>query len=199
MIRPAQAASRAAVMALAVAIAPIGPAVASDLYKPGNWSAMASDRHAEQVGDTLTVVIYESSSASNTAQTGARKTHRLSGDAGTGSGAGKSAHLNLGGEYDGSGQTGRSGKLLAQISVTVDEVLPNGDLHVAGEQVLNINGDRTFIRLKGRARRSDISGDNAIVSSRLADVMIDYDGSGFVARTGKPGAAARIFNWLGLL
>ncbi|PVM82853.1 flagellar basal body L-ring protein FlgH [Caulobacter radicis] len=192
-------ATRAAVAALAVAITPIGPALASDLYKPSNWSAMASDRQAEQVGDTLTVVIYESSSATNSAQTGSRKNHRVSGDARSGSTGGKSAQLNLGGEYEGSGQTGRSGKLLAQISVTVDAVLPNGDLHVAGEQVLNINGDRTFIRLKGRARRNDISRDNAIVSSRLADVMIDYDGSGFVARSGKPGAAARIFNWLGLL
>jgi flagellar L-ring protein precursor FlgH len=191
--------AHAAFLALAIALAPVSGALATDLYKPGNWSSLAADRHAEAVGDTLTVVIYESSSASNTAQTGSRKTHRVSGDAGSGTSAGGGAHLNLSGEYDGSGQTGRSGKMLAQISVTVDGVLPNGDLHVAGEQILNINGDRTVLRLKGRARRSDISGDNAIISTRLADVMIDYDGSGFVARGGKAGPAARIFSWLGLL
>jgi len=187
----------AAVTGLA-ALATSAPAGATDLYKSGNWPSLASDRRAQALGDTLTVVIYETSSAVNSAQTGSSKKHRLSGQADAG-GSTNSARLGLDGGFDGSGLTGRSGKLLAQISVTVDGVLPNGDLHVAGEQTLNISGERTFIRLQGRVRAADISNANAVASTRLADVMIDYDGSGYVSRSGKPGAATRIFNWLGLM
>ena len=104
-----------AAAAFALGVVGADQAAATDLYRPNNWSSLASDRLAERVGDTLTVVIYESSSATNTAQTGSRKSHRLSGEAGTGGGSGDSAHLDLSGQYDGSGQTGRSGKLLAQI------------------------------------------------------------------------------------
>ena len=95
------------------------------------------------------------------------------------------------------GCTGRSGGMVAQISVTVESVLPNGDLKVAGEQQLNINGDKTNIRIRGRVRQADIS-NNAVLSNRLADAMIDYDGTGFVTNSAKPGLVARIFNWLGL-
>jgi flagellar L-ring protein precursor FlgH len=193
-LRPALLAALSGIAILGTA----APAGATDLYKSGNWSSLASDRRAQALGDTLTVVIYETSSAVNSAQTGSSKKHRLSGQADAG-GSTNSGNLRLDGAFDGSGQTGRSGKLLAQISVTVDGVLPNGDLHVSGEQTLNISGERTFIRLQGRVRAADISSANAVASTRLADVMIDYDGSGYVSRSGKPGPATRVFNWLGLM
>src|SRR5690606_30946312 len=99
----------------------------------------------------------------------------------------------------GEGRRDRSGKIIAQIGVVVDEVLPNGDLHVSGEQILNIDGDRTRIQLKGRVRRADIASNNTVLSSRLADVLIDYDGRGFVTRGAGPGILTRIFSFLGLV
>lgn len=174
------------------------PAHADDLYRRGAWSALASDPTARAVGDALTVVIYESASASNSAQSGGRRSLKLSGQAASGAGS-TTGRAELSGGFDDAGQTGRSGKLLAQISVTVDGVLPNGDLHVSGAQTLNIGGERTFIRLAGRVRRADIAGDNTVTSSRLADAAIDYDGAGFVSRRGAPSRVARIFDWLGLL
>jgi len=79
----------------------------------------------------------------------------------------------------------------------VDGILPNGDLHVSGAQELNINGDKTNIRIKGRVRLADIA-NNAVLSNRLADATIDYDGSGFVSSSARPGLLTRIINWLGL-
>ena len=87
--------------------------------------------------------------------------------------------------------------MVAQISVTIVRVLPNGDFQVSGEQQLNINGDKTNIRIKGRVRQADIS-NNAVLSTRLADAVIDYDGTGFVSRSAKAGFLTRVFNWLGL-
>lgn len=171
---------------------------AANLYTPSNFAAMTADRHAEKVGDSLTVIINESSTASNSAQNGATKSLNFSGQASTGTSGGS---LAFGGasSFDGNGQTGRTGKMVAQISVVVDGVLPNGDLHVAGDQSLNINGERTKIHLSGRVRLADISSTNAVLSTSLADAVIDYDGKGFLASSVKPGLVTRVFNWLGLL
>jgi len=75
----------------------------------------------------------------------------------------------------------------------------NGDLRVVGSQVLNLSGEKTVIRVRGRVRAADVSATNAVLSNRLADAEIDYDGKGYVSRSGKPGVLTRVFNWLGLM
>lgn len=169
----------------------------TDLYRHDNWAAMASDRQADQVGDILTVLVLEDATAIHSAANGNTKATRVNGQANAGN-FNESAGLNLNGRFDGNGQTTRSGRMVAQISTTVQQVLPNGDLFIAGEQHLNINGEKTFIRLRGRVRRADIR-DNTVASSRIADAEIDYDGSGYVSRSTRPGLITRIFNFLGLL
>lgn len=171
---------------------------AEDLYKRGNWPALASDRMAERIGDTLTVVISETSQASNSAQTDVKKKRGLSGLISGGNSFNQSGQISLSGQSDGSRQTNRAGAIVGQISVVVDAILPNGDLHVSGQQVININGEHTNIKLKGRVRRADIEAGNTVLSTRLADAAIDYDGTGFVNRSTKSGIATRILNWLGL-
>jgi flagellar L-ring protein precursor FlgH len=89
--------------------------------------------------------------------------------------------------------------MAAQLSASVTEVMPNGDLVIAGWQALNISGERINIRVSGRVRAEDINADNAILSSRLADAKIEYDGKGFASRSAKPGIIQRIFNLFGLL
>jgi flagellar L-ring protein precursor FlgH len=89
--------------------------------------------------------------------------------------------------------------MVAQISAAVEEVLANGDLRVVGSQVLNLSGEKTVIRVRGRVRAADVSATNAVLSNRLADAEIDYDGKGYVSRSGKPGVLTRVFNWLGLM
>lgn len=173
-------------------------ALATDLFAGGAWPALAADRQASQAGDTLTVLVYETAVATNASQNGTDRRTRLAGQVSGGSLDERGA-VSLEGDLDRRGQTSRSGKIVAQISVTVDEVLPNGDLRVSGRQILNINGERTHLRLKGRVRRADISTANTVFSTRLADVEIDYDGSGFVTRGSRPGVVDRVFGWLGLL
>jgi flagellar L-ring protein precursor FlgH len=173
-------------------------ASAADLYSQGSWPALASDRNARAVGDAITIVVYENSTATNAASTSSKKSSSLSGAVNAGS-FDKSGGLSFGGGSQGNGSTGRSGQMVAQISAVVEAVLPNGDLQIAGQQELHINGEHTHIRVKGRVRPADISASNAVISSRLADATIDYDGTGFVSRSAKPGIVTRIFNWLGLL
>ncbi len=165
---------------------------ATDLYTQSNWSSLASDRAAEKVGDSLTVLIQEASQASDTTQKAAKGSAGLAGQGQLGVNGGN-GQLNLSGNYAISGQNGRSGQMYAQISVVVDEVLPNGDLHVSGDQLININGKKTQIHLTGRVRRADISRSNSVLSSSLADAEIVYGRPGLNNR--KPGLAGRVSSW----
>ncbi len=183
--------------AAALSLAWACPAAAADLFAPGSWGAMASDRLASRVGDTLTVIIDETSTASDSSRNGAKKTSHFGGQAAANA-TPYSGSLDLSTGFDGSGQTQRVHKMVAQISVTVDAVLPNGDLHVVGAQAMKINGEHTNIRLKGRVRLADISSDNTVLSTRLADATIDYDGAGFIDSNNRPGILTRIFAFLGL-
>lgn len=175
--------------------APVG---AADLFKADGSASLVSDPKAGKVGDSLTVLVIESSTATNSVQNGSKKKTRFSGEVAYGSQS-EAAALGLSGDAEGGGQTGRSGRMVAQIGVVIDEVLPNGDLRVSGEHVLKINGEATRIKLRGRIRRLDLGRDNSVLSSRLADAEIEYDGSGFLARSAKPGIVGQIFNLLGLL
>lgn len=163
------------------------PAFAEDLYNHGSWPALASDRTAERAGDSLTILVQEVSqavgSSHNVRESGAGLSAQLSG-------LKHGGHVQTSGDYNysTSGQNGRSGQLIARISVVVDDVLPNGDLHVTGDQLININGEKTQIHLTGRVRRADIAANNTVLSSALADATIVYGGpngdhrQGFLSR-----------------
>ena len=151
-----------ATLLLAIVCGAIGfPAAASDLYRSGDFPALATDRTARSVGDIVTILVYENASASNSATTASKKNSSLDGRISAGNSFDEAASFALSGNSDNKGTSGRSGTMVAQISATVDEVLPN--------------------------------------SRRIADARIDYDGKGFVSRSGKPGIIPRIFNFLGLM
>ena len=162
------------------------------------WPFLTADRRAVGLGDSLTVVIIEASSAATTTQSGSRRDTRLAASVSAAGQPAEGGAFGLQGQFDGRGQLNRSGRLIGQIGVTVEEVMPNGDLRVAGGQTLEIDGEATRIRLSGRVRPADISGDNVVVSSRLADVSIVYEGEGPLARSGRPGFLNRMLSWFGL-
>lgn len=180
-----------------LAIALPAAAHADDLYRRNNWSAMSTDRKASAPGDVLTVVVYENSESQNSTKSDSKRSTQLGG-AINGGGLNENGSLQFGGGYSGGGAVTRSDKLVAQITVTVRAILPNGDLLVAGQQAMRINGESTLIGIEGRVRPEDVTGDNRVLSTRLADAKIVYDGKGFVARSAKPGLITRVFRFLGL-
>lgn len=174
-------------------------ASADNLYRPSKWIAMTADRKASQVGDILTLMVVENDQASNSVSKGSRKRNRLEVGVDSDFNFNKSATGTLDGSYDGQGTNARSDRMVARLSVTVAEVYPNGDMRVTGLQRLKINGESTLISLNGRVRPDDIAADNSLLSWRLADAVIDYDGKGFATNSAKPGILTQVFNWLGLL
>jgi flagellar L-ring protein precursor FlgH len=186
---------------LAVALAAVLPlaAQAADLALSPEFTSLVGDRKASRVGDVITVVIVESSSASNSADMSAEKSYSFGGELDLVRPPKRwGADVRAGDETDGRGRVQRSGRLAAQISARVHEVLPSGDLLVRGAQEINVNGERTRIAIEGLVRPRDITAGNIVLSTRLANARIDYDGEGYIADRARPGLFARMFNWLGL-
>lgn len=181
---------------VALMFAPV-PAWADDLFTPGGWAAMAADLKAARRGDLLTVVVYQTAESSQSTRSDSARNSSLSGSLAAGSVDERGA-LRFGGGYTGGGQVQRAERLVTQITVVVEAVLPNGDLSVAGRQRMHLNGETSDIGVRGRVRPVDITPDNRVLSNRLADAQIDYNGRGFVSRSARPGIVNRLFRLLGL-
>jgi flagellar L-ring protein precursor FlgH len=187
----------ARLLALALALA-AGHAAAQGLYREETFRSLTADHRAQRVGDALTVLVIENASASASADTSTDKSAGIALGV-TGPSTAKSASADLSEQFSGGGRIQRSGKLVAQLSVSVIEVLPNGDLRVAGEQRIEVNEETQHIRLEGRVRPVDITEANAVLSLRIADAKITYVGDGLLGEKQRPGILARILSWLRLL
>ncbi len=174
------------------------PASAQSLYDEKTFRPVAADNRAYKVGDVLTIQILENASATANADTGTRRRNDISADLTRAHVPTVNAGIGVNGEFDGGGRTTRSGKLLAQLTVTVVELAPNGDLRVAGEQLLLINDEQQRIHVTGRVRPQDISDTNVVASSRLADAKITYVGEGELAARQKPAWWRQVMDWMGL-
>lgn len=171
--------------------------MAEQLYSRDNWANLASDNKAKEVGDIVTVVIFESASATNRVGTRSAKDTSLDGSIST-DGLNETLSFGIGGSYRGLGETERSDRFVASMAAQIEDVLPNGDFVIAGSQNLLVNGERRDIKVRGQVRAIDILPDNTVASSRLANAMINYDGKGYVTRSAKPGLLNRIFSFLGI-
>lgn len=168
---------------------------AQSLYNEATYQPMVSDHRSHRKGDILNVLIYEAATASTSAKTDTNRSTDVGVKASDGF---KDINANLGvnNDFEGGGSSNQTGKLVASISVTVERVMENGDLLVAGEQYIDLNNDSQLISVHGRARAQDVTGDNAILSSRLADAQIKFVGEGLLSGRSKPGLITRFFNWL---
>ena len=140
-------AGRWSVWALAVMLC-AAPAAAESLYQEGSFQPLTADNKAFRIGDALTVQVFENSSAASSADTDTRRNNDLSGMVTHNSGrlVGQFG-IGISGDFDGGGRTQRTNKLLATLSVTVVEVLPNRDLRVAGEQQVMVNDELQKVNL----------------------------------------------------
>ena len=164
--------------ALAVLLLPAAAAEAESLYNENSYRPIAGDNKAYRVGDSITVQIIEQSSGTTTTDTSTQRTNNLNVGAQAFNGRQFNGAASVAGTFDGGGTTQRTNKLLATLTVTVREILPNGDLKVSGEEVLTINDEQHKVDLDGRVRPVDVAGDNTVLSTRVADARIHYAGDG---------------------
>jgi flagellar L-ring protein precursor FlgH len=145
-----------------------------------------------QIGDVVTVLLNEETQTErNVAANVNRKSTNnvLAGSSGLSlSGVMQGIKMD-GAEFtnSGGGQDSKTAKLIGAVTVTVVEVLANGNLVVRGEKQLALTEGSEIIQLSGIIRPTDISPSNMVQSSRLANAQIAYRGTGDLANASKPG------------
>lgn len=167
------------------------------LLDAASYRSLAAEIKAFRIGDVLTVIVQEAASASSTADLRGERNFSVGAQLDSTMGGEHLARAGTDTASDGAGRTQRSGRLLAQLSVTVTGVTPTGDLKVSGAQRLKINGEEQLIALQGVVRPRDVAADNTVPSSRVAHAQIEFDGEGFVTEQSRPGWLARFFSLLG--
>jgi flagellar L-ring protein FlgH len=167
------------------------------LYDEKTFKSLTADNKAFRVGDLVTVQVFENSSASTSADTGTRRKGGIVGELSHGGKSVAQTTIGVGGDFDGGGRTQRANKLLVTLSVTVKEVLANGDLRLHGEQVLTVNQEPQKVTLEGRVRSIDISDSNVVLSTRLSDAKITYVGEGDIAERNQRQWWRKLLDWVG--
>ena len=179
------------------------PATEGAIYRANTDVRLFEDLTASRVGDILTVKLVERTNASKNSATSTAKTSDVAMPSPTLGGinppTAKGVELlnnSLTGEttFDGSGSSSQSNSLVGDITVTVTDRLPNGNLIIRGEKWVTLNQGREFIRLSGIVRPRDIGTDNTLASTRIANANITYSSKGVLADANRMGWLSRFFN-----
>ena len=175
------------------------PAPNGSIYQAGVSRTLFEDRRARYVGDTLTITITETTSASTASNTKASRSGSISASVPTVSGLpGKSLQgLELSASsditHDGKGDAAAKNAFTGSITVTVIEVLANGNLLVSGEKQVSVGAGTEYIRLSGVVNPYFINAANTISSTNVADARIEYKESGVISEAQVIGWLARFF------
>jgi len=178
------------------------------IFNAGTNVSFFEDYRARRVGDILTVKLEEVTSAEKESETTIDKSNNNSittptilgsaiefdapGILPLASNQNNDLSVSLGSNHNfsGTGDSDLSNKLSGDLSVSVVEVLPNGNLVIRGEKVMTINQGNEYLRISGMISPRDIDADNSISSKRIADAQISYVGDG-------PTNDANVMGWLG--
>lgn len=177
-------------------------------YTPGNNGAIFNvasarplfeDRRARFVGDTITINIAEKTAASKKSDTSAERSQAMETSVPTmvnlpfKSAVGTSLSVNSASNFSGKGENTSANDFTGTITVTVIEVLPNGNLLVSGEKQIGLKEGEEFIRFSGVVNPNTITAANAVTSTQVADARIEYKANGFIDSAQVMGWLARFF------
>ena len=148
-----------------------------------------------QVGDLVTVLLNESTQAARTQKTDVSKDATNTAiPAGVATRLTQQIPLLTGVDLNaskttssGKGSADQKASLSGSVTVTVIEILANGNLVVRGEKKLGLSEGTEVIQVSGVIRPQDIGPNGTVQSLRLANAQISYRGSGDLAVASKPG------------
>ncbi|MGL4209144.1 MAG: flagellar basal body L-ring protein FlgH [Candidatus Adiutrix sp.] len=170
-----------------------------------------SDLKARRVGDIITINIVENSRASKTANTNTGRSNSVNAQTNAFLGYENPSNIptigsifdrinfnsaigidaNYRSSFSGQGTTNRNENMTARMSARVIQVLPNGNLVIRGSQEIMVNNEKQYITVQGVVRQTDVSSDNTVLSTYLADARIDYTGQGDLSRKQREGWLSR--------
>lgn len=176
--------------------------VPGTVYNVQRQFSLFDDVRSRNVGDILTIRLVEQTQATKSATTDTSRGTTV--DTGSPTILGRtitqngqdllSSSIETDQSFAGAASSSQSNQLSGDITVTVAQVLPNGNMVVRGEKQLTLNQGEEYIRISGIVRPADVAPDNSVPSLRLADARITYSGKGQIANSNRPGWLHRFFN-----
>jgi flagellar L-ring protein precursor FlgH len=175
------------------------PAWADSLWKQPLAPSMVADRKAFQVGDIVTIVVQENSTATKNNETKTSKQASINdaiqafiySPAGssflTKNGTMPSLQMSSSHAFDGSGQVNNNEQIVAQVPVRVVDVLPNRNMVIEGTRHTSFAGEQQDIVLRGVVRSEDIAANNTVFSYNVADATIKILNKGTVTNSTRKG------------
>ena len=180
-----------------IALPAPAPAANGAIFQ-GVFTPLTSGYRASAPGDILTLDLVERTIAqkSTSAKTGRDGSIGLTPPTTGPLSFFSSSDVKAGGSqsFTGEGSAAQSNQLSGQLSVTIVEVYPNGTMLVRGEKLLTLNRGDEHVQFSGIVRAADISPDNRVTSSRVANAKIFYTGKGEIARASRQGWLQRFFS-----
>ena len=174
----------------------------TDVHAESLWSDSSAtsvifgDQRARAVGDILTIVVNESSTAVRAGSSSNTKSASASTNQGTGLlGFLPESSLGQNDKFSSNGSINNTNTVKARLTVKVTEVKANGNLVISGTQNIRQNGEEQRIVVSGQVRPSDIQSDNSVLSSNVADAKILVTGSGPLVNKQRQGILTQIWNW----
>ena len=160
-----------------------------------------SDNRARGIGDIVTVKISESTEITGTEDSSAESSNSHSIELDTSkflstvkdiSGYLPNIKTDKSHNFSGKGDYESNRNINLELTAVVTEMLANGNLIIEGNRDVNVNGEKYTIKLSGIVRPIDISIDNEVQSTSIANANIILEGKGFLTRAGKRGWWNRI-------
>ena len=166
------------------------------IFQSANYRPLLEDSRPSLVGDTLTVNIQEQTTTSATEQVSESRSGSIAETLGAGvsipfvpnslSASGSASH-------NGKGSNALATSFVSSISVTVIDVLSNGNLVISGEKQVRINGDVESIRLSGVVNPRDIDSTRSVSSLKVADARLEQETKGTNRLYNDPGWLSKVF------
>ncbi|GAB6281161.1 MAG: flagellar basal body L-ring protein FlgH [Thermovirga sp.] len=171
----------------------ISPAGAESLWADG--CSLVQDQRPDKVGDIVTVVVSEKTTAKDSSKTDLSKDSDTSMTDGFGlldflKKLGVSSSSSMTGE----GTRDKSHSFNATITCIVTEILPGGNIKLEGQKEIRIQKENMSMKLSGTARPQDVGPGNILESDRLANVSVEVLGIGSISDVQQPGFLTRLFN-----
>lgn len=197
--------------ALLICLISPAPALSGEEGKDQAWSmaaGMYKDTKGRRIGDLITVLIAEETLATKDAKSSSSKKSSLGGTA-------TFAHPTVdGGEtawtnatlpaysleasrsFQGDGSIENKETFTASITVRIIDKAPNGNLVIEGSRRLVLQKENMTVHVAGTVRPADISRNNTISSTAIADASITYTSSGPLVKNQERGLVTRLWNWI---
>lgn len=170
------------------------------IYQEQNHRALFEDLRARRPGDLITVILEEQTNAAKNASTNASRSSdvdiaapQILDSGATFNGSPAAVGLSSSNGFSGSGDSTQSNSLFGNITARVTYIEPNGNLHVHGEKQLTLNSGLEIIQVSGVVRPADLTPDNTVLSTLIADANIVYSGKGLIADNNRAGWLTRFF------